>query len=181
MTPEITTRDGSELPNGGQIAAFPRGIRQHPRPGLSISAGDAEIKVEPAGRRQRQCSGFRGLLPLLPGALGKGEHEEGAATARPLDFRRPGLSVILPPVRPYRLALLLVVVGVAACCLWAPWVQVDSAFPAARASLGLAPIWTSRFRNFPGASVDIPAFATSVGLLTAIAALIGLGRGIRRS
>src|SRR5579864_1708306 len=101
-----------------------------------------------------------------------------AATARPLDFRRPRLVRYTSTVRPYRLALFLAVVGVAACCLWAPWVQVDSAFPAARASLGLAPIWTSRFRNFPGASVDIPAFATSVVLLTAIAALIGLGRAI---
>jgi hypothetical protein len=83
-------------------------------------------------------------------------------------------------VRPYRLALILAVVGVAVCCVWAPWVQVDSAFPAARASLGLAPLWTSRFQNFPGASVDIREFATSVGLLTIVAALVGLGRAIRR-
>jgi len=81
-------------------------------------------------------------------------------------------------VRRYLLALSLGLFAVIGCCVWAPWMQVDSS--GGSTSLGFAPVWTSDFRYFPGAMIDTRALATHVMLAVIFVALIGMGQAMRR-
>lgn len=81
-------------------------------------------------------------------------------------------------MRRYLLALSLGVFAIIGCCVWAPWMQLDSAGDST--SLGFAPVWTSDFRYFPGATVDARALATHVTLAVIFVALIGVGQALRR-
>jgi len=62
--------------------------------------------------------------------------------------------------------------------MWAPWMQLDSR--GGSTSLGFAPVWTTDFRLFPGATVDTRALATHVVLALIFAALIAMGQALRR-
>ena len=81
-------------------------------------------------------------------------------------------------MRRYLLALSLGVLALIGCLFWAPWMQLDSA--GGSTSLGFAPVWTSDFRYFPGATVDMRALATHVALAIIFVALIGMGQALRR-
>jgi hypothetical protein len=80
-----------------------------------------------------------------------------------------------------RVTIALAVLTVFGCCVWAPWVQVDSSGPSEPVSLGFAPLWSSGFRNFPGAKVDMRDWAMHVAFVAIIVALVGLGRAMRRN
>jgi hypothetical protein len=84
-----------------------------------------------------------------------------------------------PAMRRHSLTLVLAVISVIGCCVWAPWVQVDAAFPTASTSLGVAPLWTKNFQYFPGARVDVRELAMHISLAIIFAALIALAQAIR--
>ena len=63
---------------------------------LDPSAVGAGAQVEPAGRRQRQCSGLRRLLPLLPGALGRANTKRALAPLGRLISGAPACPLCFP-------------------------------------------------------------------------------------
>lgn len=83
-------------------------------------------------------------------------------------------------MRGHLFSIILAVISVGGCCYWAPWVQGPGGFQSG-AALGFAPIWTSGFRLFPGARVDLIALGTHIFIALLFPALIGFGQAVRRN
>jgi hypothetical protein len=73
----------------------------------------------------------------------------------------------------YRVTLLAFVFGLAILCVLAPWTSTQAGSPAANAMLGYAPIWSQRFASFPGARVDLGAFALLAGIVAFFSIVLG--------
>jgi hypothetical protein len=73
----------------------------------------------------------------------------------------------------YRVTLLVLVVGLAVLCGFAPWTSAPPGSPGPHNSLGFAAIWSQQFAAVPGARLDSGAFAVLTLVVGFFSVVIG--------
>jgi hypothetical protein len=73
----------------------------------------------------------------------------------------------------YRVTLLVLVIGLAVLCSFAPWTSAPPDSAAPHNSLGFAAVWSQQFAAVPGARLDLGAFAILAVVVGFFSVVIG--------